>query len=147
MNSCSLITLTDLNSAESLGIFSFHRDKTDSLFYLFLLLHLWTLLVPSPLTSVLPFRTQPKSFVRFSCHSIRCNIVLAFQVPHSSEAAYQPACRTAGRISGLWLSAHISWTHTYTLEHRGRSNKFTEPGLLFHYLCRKVYCFLLQAVQ
>lgn len=89
MNSCSFITLTALNSTQSFGIFSFLCDKKKKT----------PNFIPLPPSPPPPLLYTPFPLTLMSCPVLLdlpcvlrqffpsflcCNIVLAFQVPHSS---------------------------------------------------------------
>lgn len=124
----SAITLTDLDATKRLRIFLF-QFRT------------------SPLHSSVSSSSSSRTLLTsFFPHSVTQR---SFDFPGSAFlcTAYRPACWSAGRIPGLWLSTHISFcTHTRTHTYKG-GNKLMEWAVLSYYLWRKVYCFLLQRVE
>ena len=107
------VILTDSDASKRFGIFSFQCGLKTSQYHFSLSSSTsWPLLISSP--SLLSFPPGPSPRPRhFSLHSITEH---CFDFPGSAflHTAYRPACRTAGRIPGLWLSTHISFPHTYT---------------------------------
>ncbi len=99
-----------------------------------------------PLPRSRPSSTLLTSFVIFPLIPLP-NIVLTFQVPHSSA-------RHTDLPAGLpeeFLACDyplIFHLHTHTHAHTpSGGNKLMEWAVLFYYLWRKVYCFLLQGVE
>lgn len=105
---------------------------------------IWSFLPPSllfgwfyfaSLTLVLSSAALLGSFVTFPPHSF---VEHCFDFPGSAFlwTAYQPA------QSNSWPAIIHSY-FIYTHPHPHRGNKLMEGALLFHYLWRKVYCFVL----
>lgn len=123
-----------------MALFLFQHDLKKTLGISFDLFFLLLYFLAGSILHPLPWSCHPRPFLGPSSlfpHIPLSNIVLTFQVPHSSgQHTNLPSQKNS------WPAIIHSY-FIYTHPHPHRGNKLMEGTLLFHYLWRKVYCFVL----